>query len=400
MNNIEFFNRLLIDNYHKVSEWFNSQYTIYNKILYASVDIRDSGEKIVPVDTNLFPAGFNNLKKNEIEIASAQLKQYLQENFKKVKKILLVPESHTRNINYFKNLYILSQIIEKSGFEVRIGHLDITEIFDLENEFGIKLKIYPVTKENGYLISASFTADLVIINNDLSSGIPEKLLDIEQPILPHLTAGWFARKKSDHFASYKKVLTKFCNEFNLDSFYFSADYLSCGNVDFKEKKGLDCVVNSADKLLFLVRKKYEEKSISQKPYVFVKAERGTYGMGIMSIANGQEIYNMNKDIRKKMNIIKGGIQNTEVVIQEGIQTINKFKGFPAEMMLYTVNSEPISYICRYNELKTNKDNLNSKGLNFINASHLMTVNPERYKIYNIIAKLAVLSAAQETGSFH
>lgn len=45
----------------KIEHWFRSQWLEYASPFYASVDLRNSGFKLAPVDTNLFPGGFNNL---------------------------------------------------------------------------------------------------------------------------------------------------------------------------------------------------------------------------------------------------------------------------------------------------------------------------------------------------
>ena len=53
----------IINNYQKIEGWFRNQWLKYPPPFYSSIDIRNSGFKIAPIDTNLFPAGFNNLKK-------------------------------------------------------------------------------------------------------------------------------------------------------------------------------------------------------------------------------------------------------------------------------------------------------------------------------------------------
>ena len=49
------------DNEKQANEWFDSLSTSLDLPVYTSVDIRDSGYKASSIDTNLFPAGFNNL---------------------------------------------------------------------------------------------------------------------------------------------------------------------------------------------------------------------------------------------------------------------------------------------------------------------------------------------------
>ena len=44
-----------------VEQWFRSQWLENQAPFYGSVDLRNSGFKLAPVDMNLFPGGFNNL---------------------------------------------------------------------------------------------------------------------------------------------------------------------------------------------------------------------------------------------------------------------------------------------------------------------------------------------------
>ena len=45
----------------RIEAWFRQQWQLTPAPFYASVDLRNAGFKLAPVDTNLFPAGFNNL---------------------------------------------------------------------------------------------------------------------------------------------------------------------------------------------------------------------------------------------------------------------------------------------------------------------------------------------------
>ena len=46
-----------------IEHWFRRQWMEHNAPFYSSVDLRNSGFKLAPVDTNLFPGGFNNLNR-------------------------------------------------------------------------------------------------------------------------------------------------------------------------------------------------------------------------------------------------------------------------------------------------------------------------------------------------
>ena len=51
----------LLDRQADVEAWLREQWLQTPAPFYASVDLRNAGFKLAPVDTNLFPAGFNNL---------------------------------------------------------------------------------------------------------------------------------------------------------------------------------------------------------------------------------------------------------------------------------------------------------------------------------------------------
>ena len=44
-----------------IEHWLRGKWREHTVPFYSSVDLRNSGFKLAPVDTNLFPGGFNNL---------------------------------------------------------------------------------------------------------------------------------------------------------------------------------------------------------------------------------------------------------------------------------------------------------------------------------------------------
>ncbi|MCG8325926.1 MAG: glutamate--cysteine ligase, partial [Thiotrichales bacterium] len=113
----------ILEQQTQIETWFRDQWRDVNIPFYASVDLRNAGYKIAPVDTNLFPAGFNNLNP-VFESLSIQAVQLAVERLaERIDRILLLPENHTRNFFYLESLASLQAIIEKAGFIVRIGSL-------------------------------------------------------------------------------------------------------------------------------------------------------------------------------------------------------------------------------------------------------------------------------------
>jgi len=359
-----------------IDNWINNEYGDSTKpLLFSSVDIRDSGKKIVPVDTNIFPAGFNNINKQDLPGISKIIEDLLKDR-KIGQKIILIPEDHTRNQFYLDNIGVLKEILQAYGREIEIVSVDNLE-----------------RKDNIISTKQQFSPDAIILNNDFSKGIPEILKNINQPIIPSLEYGWHSRTKSQHFYSYQSVLSKFCNEFKLDPFFLSARFYNCGNIDFQTLQGIDCVANYVEKMMSVLKKNYAEYGIEDEPYVFVKADSGTYGMGIMVVKSGDEIYNMNKKLRKKMHTIKDGMINEKVIIQEGIKTIVTYNGQVAEPMIYLVGGKPVQNLLRVNASRNKFESLNKTGVEFVSFKSNKTCIG--LSGYLIVSELASIAAAKE-----
>ena len=83
-------------------DWHLEKAKLAPPAFYCSVDLRDSGHKIVPVDSNLFPAGFNNICPEDQRNAPPVLRAQIEGHSSRLglptpKRILIIPESHTTN---------------------------------------------------------------------------------------------------------------------------------------------------------------------------------------------------------------------------------------------------------------------------------------------------------------
>ena len=361
----------------QLDHWFKKQYTDHNPLFYTSVDIRDSGHKIVPVDTNTFPAGFNNLSTKTYKHASSIIDQFLG-SFVENKKILILQENIDRNPFYTKNIETLCRLISDTSRVVEVCKTD------------------DVSRDGERLLFGNFDPDIIILNHDLTSGVPELLIDCVQPIIPSPKLGWFNRRKSYHFTLYNQVIEDFCKEFELKKEFLSAEFYECPLVDFMNQKGLDCIANKVDKMLFALNKQYKEHGSEDKPYAFIKSDKGTYGMGITTLNSGEEVYHMNRSLRKKMGVIKSGVKNSCVLIQEGIKTINTYQGHVAENMIYLLAGQVVDSILRVNKERSALENLNRQGAEFFSASDIVPADYNgRVQCYNLVARLASLAASLE-----
>lgn len=410
--------KILRDQKNEMEEWLSHYSEPLNDPVYCSLDIRNSGFKIAPVDANIFPAGWNNLCPKYTESAAENFKKFIEKNYPETKKILLIPENHTRNVYYLSNLLKLSQIIEQAGFEIQIGTLneELGEINGLKTAEGQTIIEYKIHREGNRLIlktpnnssgnSTLFNADLVVLNNDLSAGMPEILKNLEVPLNPTPLGGWYKRRKSDHFHCYKILTEMFCNEFNIDPWLLSAYFTHTTGLNFMKKEGLELVAEKVENILRKTAKKYEQYGINVKPYVFIKNDAGTYGMAVMTAQSGEEILNMNNDARQKMNVGKGNMKVCDVIIQEGVETTDAISGNPSEPVVYLMNSQVIGGFYRVHSGRDIKQSLNTPGMTF---THHCLDEIENYKnifnpditleelapLYHLIGRLTSIATGYE-----
>jgi len=92
----------ILNSQAKIEYWFRQQWKETPAPFYCSVDLRNAGFKLAPVDTNLFPAGFNNLSPNMLPYATNALQASIDRVCPKADSLLIIPENHTRNAFYIK----------------------------------------------------------------------------------------------------------------------------------------------------------------------------------------------------------------------------------------------------------------------------------------------------------
>ncbi len=392
----------------EIEAWFRKQWQVNHPPIYGSMDIRNAGFKLAPVDTNLFPAGFNNLNPEGIPLYVQAMQATIAELCPQITRLLLIPESHTRNPFYFESLAILHEILIQSGFEVRIGSInpELTRSHEISLPSGKKIKISPVVRQGNRLTVEEFNPCCILLNNDLSSGVPEILIGIEQKIMPATQLGWSTRLKSSHFMHYQEVSQQFAEIIKLDPWLLTPYFDHCPTVDFQKQEGQDCLAERAKILFNKIRQKYKEYDVKEKPFLVVKADQGTYGMAVMMIDDPEQLQNLNHKQRQKMATIKGGAPVTKAIIQEGVHTLETVtvdgQSAVAEPVVYTIGRFVIGGFYRLHKKRGPRENLNSPGMNFEplpleNYCHLTQPGStkNRFYAYGVIARLALLAASRE-----
>jgi glutamate--cysteine ligase len=381
----------------QIEKWFAARKTVVSP--YASFDVRYSGYKISVVDSNLFPAGFNHLNDTCQQHASAAFQRF----FKTAKKILVIPESHTRNLPYFENLAALCQILQKAQLNVEVGSL----LPDLHRPLAVQIAHYPslIFKPLQSAIPwqhfDDFVPEMVLLNHDLSEGIPDFLKQLSIPIVPDVRLGWWQRQKSHHFEYYRAYAKQLAAEINIDPFALCAEQIVCEEIDFNQNQHLEKLQYEVAQMLQRIANQYQIHGIQDKPFVMMKADAGTYGMAVMAINDASLLSHLNHKQRGQMAHSKGGREVHRVLIQEGIYTQekNETNNAAAEPVIYSVNHELIGGFYRFHEKQGADGNLNSPGMQFAPFLENNWQDPaqlsEKEYAYSVAARLALLAISDE-----
>ncbi len=397
----------------EIEHWFRCQWLEHACPFYASVDLRNSGFKLAPVDTNLFPGGFNNLNPEFLSLSVQAAMVAIEKICPEAHRLLIIPENHSRNTYYLRNVVELSKLLKAAGLDVRIGSIspDITEPTILEAHDGHELLLEPVVREGNRIKlknseMGDFDSCAILLNNDLSAGIPDILVNLEQNLIPPLHAGWSTRRKSNHFSAYNKVAEDFAKLLGIDEWLINPYFETCEDIDFNARTGEECLALKVGQLLAKIKIKYDLYDIKQEPFVIVKADAGTYGMGIMTVKSPEEVRGLNRKARKKMSVIKEGLQVSDVIIQEGVYTFESIDDAVAEPVVYMMDHFVVGGFYRVHTNKGADENLNAPGSSFSplafekpcslpDCTDAPDTIPNRFYAYGVVARLALVAAAIE-----
>ncbi|MDZ4676277.1 MAG: glutamate--cysteine ligase [Oligoflexia bacterium] len=393
----------LVERREQVDQWFIEKSKGLDFPIYSSVDIRDAGVKLASVDANIFPAGFNNICDVDQENAVKLIKDYLTSHYKTSNlQILLLAEEHTSNKYYWENVNVLSQFLVEAGSTCKIAVPKVfTGSFDITTPKGVVVHVFSATRDgdsvkvsgDGVAGAKSFTPDLIVSNNDFSDPHAEWYAGLKVPMNPSHELGWFRRKKSSHFTYYNELATEFSKIIDVNPWTFTVE-TELAEVDFTDPSSLDRLAQKTQ--IFIDRLNANCKASEHKcsePAIFIKNNRGTYGMGILSVRSGEELISLSQKERKKMGYSKGGQTVHEVILQEGIPTQVSADGDTAEPAIYMVGNQLAGGFLRSHKQKGPMENLNSPGAVFkrLCMSDLM-VDVEGSKLENVYGWIARLNA--------
>ena len=400
----------VIDSMPATERWFRLEWMEHTPPFYSSVDIRNAGFKLAPVDTNLFPGGWNHLTPEMLPLAVQAAMAAIEKICPEARNLLIIVENDTRNSSYLSNVAQLQRIFSMGGLNVRIGSVnpDVKETTVIELPTGEHITLEPVQRSRHRLGLKHFDPCTILLNNDLSAGAPGILEDLhEQYLLPPLHAGWSVRRKSNHFRSYEEITKRFGKLLGIDPWLINPLFGKCEPSDFATDTGLDALQSTVDTVLTKIRRKYKEYGINEKPFVVVKPDNGSYGAGVLTVRDVKDLLALSPATRAQLAMTHDGQPVREAIVQEGVLTQERIAGAVAEPVVYMMDRYVVGGFYRSHAERGVDENLNLPGAQFVplafdHSTHMHQLGtrpaalaPNRFYMYGVVARLAMLAASYE-----
>jgi glutamate--cysteine ligase len=398
----------VLDSMPAIERWFRLEWMEHTPPFYCSVDVRNAGFKLAPVDTDLFPRGWNNLTQPMLPLAVQAAMAAIEKICPEARNLLIIPENDVRSTFYLSNLAQMRRIFHMAGLHVRIGSInpELKKSTVLKLPDGETLTLEPVIRTRGRVGVKDFDPCTILLNNDLVTGVPGILEDLhEQYLLPPLHASWSTRRRSTHFKTYEDVTKRFGKLIGVDPWLINPMFDRCGDVDLGTDDGVEALQARVDTLLAKVKKKYKEYGIKEKPFVVVKADNLGESAGLMSVRDAKDVPALAKKARNVAGNPFQGAQ--ELILQEGVLTLERMNDAVAEPVVYMMDRYVVGGFYRIHAERGIDEDLNAPGSSFVplafdQSTHLPQPGvrpgasaPNRFYMYGVIGRLAMLAASYE-----
>ena len=389
-----------------IERWFRLEWMEHTPPFYTSVDVRNAGFKLAPVDTNFFPRGWHNLTQPMLPLAVQAAQAAIEKICPEARNLLIIADNKLKTTSYYSNLAQLARIFRMAGLNVKVGSIDpaIKSAKKIELPSGELLLLEPVVRSKRRLGIKNFDPCTILLNSDLAAGTPGILEDLhEQYLLPPLHAGWSVRRKSNHFHSYEEVSKRFGKLLGIDPWLIQPIWAKAEDVDLTRGTGTDGLAAQVDAVLGKVRRKYKEYGINEKPFVIVKADNGASTMPILTVRDAKEFESLVASLKGKGES-EGDI---DVIVQEGVRTSERVNDGVAEPVVYMMDRYVVGGFYRVHPDRGNDENLAIAGASFVplgfpDSAHLpqpgarlMASAPNRFYMYGVIGRLAMVAGAYE-----
>ena len=189
----------------------------------------------------------------------------------------------------------LKLLLEMSRFRCTVGSPTLNGNGFLNGITG-PLKIDQVDDNEDKLTVDGESPCLILLNNDLTEGIVPGLS--EHDVTPAPSMGWHRRRKSEHYHNLKEYVDEIAEMLEIDPWHLMPEYFV--SEDKCLEKDVQDTTTEVNDFLEKIRQKYADLGIDREPFAIVKNDAGTYGLGIMTVTNGEELLKLSNRKMKKL----------------------------------------------------------------------------------------------------
>ena len=191
---------------------------------------------------------------------------------------------------------------------------------------------------------------------------------------------------------------RFCDLLDLDPWVLRTEWFVSEDKCIEEEACIEALAKDIDDLLASIQSRYRAYGIDHEPRVFIKNDRGTYGLGILTLSSGSEFRSLSNRRRNRLMHTRAGGSFENFLIQEAVPTRLVSEGRTLEPVVYLVDGEAASWFYRANSKKGDVDNLNSPSSRFLSKEEL----GEDFELpvlargrHALVSELAMLAMARE-----
>ena len=234
-----------------IEHWLRKQWQEHATPFYASVDLRNSGFKLAPVDTNLFPGGFNNLNPRVPAAVRAGDEAAVEKICPgRARRAAHPREPHAQHVLPAERRDARRASCATPGCACasarccrRSRRRPTIELPD-----GGKLTLEPIERKGNRLVVDGFDPCVVLLNNDLSAGMPADPAKTSSSVCCRrcTPAGRCAASRTISKLT-KKSRRSSRSSLGIDPWLINPYFEKCGGSISSERKGEECLEGMSPK---------------------------------------------------------------------------------------------------------------------------------------------------------
>lgn len=388
----------ILDSMPTIERWFRMEWMEHTPSFYSAADIRNAGFKLSVVDVDLYPGAWNQLAPEMVPLAVQGAMAAIEKICPEARNLMLIPDYRISDPAYLLGVSQLLSIFHMAGLNVRVGSIDpaLKHTQELSLSNGTSLRIEPVVHEGKRLKLRHFDPCTILLNHDLGQGIPGIMEDLSgQYLLPPLHASWAMRQRSSHYRAYEEVAKRFGKLLGVDPWLIHPFYQQAAHQDLGAVQGRQALADQVDELLQRIRRKYRDYGIEDKPFVVIKANTGRDASGLLAVRDAKELATLAMPAT-------GLSSQGDWVLQEGVRTHERINDEVAEPVVYMIDRYVVGGFYRVHADRRDDEGLMAPGSNVVPlafapqpGSFSQSASPNRFYMYGVIARLAMLAASYE-----